>query len=602
MTYAPKNIYGAVPTTTRAKPLHVGGDPKGNNWLYSCGQSVFIRNLKDPLKVELYSEHQFPPTVARYAPSGFYIASGDNSGTIRIWDTTQKEHILKYEYRVLAGPILDLQWSDDSKRIVAVGEGKEKFGVTIMWDTGASVGEITGHAKAIQSADFKQTRPYRVATGSEDFQVNWFEGPPFKFKKAYKEHTRFVNCVRFSPDGSKLVTVSSDKQGFFYGGKDGELLGSFSANNAHTAGIYSASWSPDSQQVLTASADKTCKIWNANTFECVKTFTFSENLEDQQLGCLWQGDELISISFGGDIYYLDPSNPSVPKRVVKGHNKFITSLAYEHSTSTLYSGDFSGLILAWDVSTGNSKGFSGKGHSNQINKIIPRDGHLITAAKDDSIRITKIVGAQYGGESISLDSEPVDLAVGHKDVHLVITVNTDSIVLIRSGKIVSKHPVKFQPTAVALSIDEIQVAVGGKDNQIHFYSLSGDKLTEGAVLSGHRGPLSSLSYSPDGHYLASADTNRDIFVWELASNKQKVTGWQYHTARINSLAWAPDSIHLATASLDGTVIVWNQEETGKRIHIKDAHRGGVNTVLWIDGNTVASSGQDSTIKTWNITF
>jgi hypothetical protein len=67
----------------------------------------------------------------------------DSSGIVRIWDTTQKEHLCKLELKVrmscisiipshplkvLSGPISDLQWSDDSKRIVVVGDGKEKFG------------------------------------------------------------------------------------------------------------------------------------------------------------------------------------------------------------------------------------------------------------------------------------------------------------------------------------------------------------------------------------------------------------------------------------------------------------------------------------------
>ena len=50
----------------------------------------------------------------------------DVIGNVRIWDTTQKEHILKIELKVISGPITDIQWSEDSKRVVAVGEGKEK--------------------------------------------------------------------------------------------------------------------------------------------------------------------------------------------------------------------------------------------------------------------------------------------------------------------------------------------------------------------------------------------------------------------------------------------------------------------------------------------
>lgn len=65
-------------------------------------------------------------TVAKYAPSGFYVASGDQSGKIRIWDTTQATHILKAEYPVISGPIRDIAWSEDSKRIAAVGEGRER--------------------------------------------------------------------------------------------------------------------------------------------------------------------------------------------------------------------------------------------------------------------------------------------------------------------------------------------------------------------------------------------------------------------------------------------------------------------------------------------
>lgn len=38
---------------------------------------------------------------------------------------------------------------------------------------------------------------------------------------------------------------------------------------------------------------------------------------DQQLGCLWQGEHLISISLSGFINYLDKNNPNKPLRVVK---------------------------------------------------------------------------------------------------------------------------------------------------------------------------------------------------------------------------------------------------------------------------------------------
>lgn len=52
--------------------------------------------------------------------------STDVSGKLRIWDTTQVEHLLKYEYQPFAGKIKDIAWTEDSKRIAVVGEGREK--------------------------------------------------------------------------------------------------------------------------------------------------------------------------------------------------------------------------------------------------------------------------------------------------------------------------------------------------------------------------------------------------------------------------------------------------------------------------------------------
>lgn len=67
----------------------------------------------------------------RSAPSVFAVldcslSRPDVSGKIRIWDTTQKEHLLKYEYQPFGGKIKDIAWTEDSKRIAVVGEGREK--------------------------------------------------------------------------------------------------------------------------------------------------------------------------------------------------------------------------------------------------------------------------------------------------------------------------------------------------------------------------------------------------------------------------------------------------------------------------------------------
>lgn len=577
--------------------MHLGGDPKkSQDILYTCGTGVVIRNLKEPIKADLYSEHAHPVNVARLAPTGFYVASADSSGKVRVWDTTQAHHPLKIELQSLGGPIFDLQWSQDAQRIVVVGEGREKFGNAFFWDSGASVGEISGHSKAINSCDIKQTRPFRVATGSEDFKVNFFEGPPFKYTTSMKDHTRFVNCVRFSPNGELLVSVGSDKLGIVYDGKTGEKKGEL---KGHDGSIFSCAWSPDSTKILTASADKKCKIWDAASFACLTTFTYGEDVLDQQVGCLWQGDTIVSLSLSGDINYLDANSPAKPARVIKGHNKVTTAVTFDAAQNKLLTADYEGNVVEWDVNNGETKGFTGAKHTNSVVQMQVQGRHLVTVALDDSIKITSLDDKKWGG-SVGVGGAPSGVAVSKKSNGLAVIATNNSVVVVRDGKIASKEAIKFQATCVALSIDDSEVAVGGADNKIHIYTLSGDKLTAKTEYSNHRGAITRLQYSPNGKFLASCDTNREVLVFE--NGQPKVSGWVFHTARVNSLAWSPDSVHLATAGLDTNIIVWNIVETGSRILLKGAHSGGVKDLLWTDDNTVASVGQDCALKTWSLTF
>lgn len=95
--------------------------------IYVHGKSVYMVDLEDNGRNFAYTEHSHQSTVARFSPSGYYVASADVSGKVRIWDATQPSHLVKAEFQVLGGPIRDLCWDSESKHIIAVGEGREKL-------------------------------------------------------------------------------------------------------------------------------------------------------------------------------------------------------------------------------------------------------------------------------------------------------------------------------------------------------------------------------------------------------------------------------------------------------------------------------------------
>ena len=47
------------------------------------------------------------------------------------------------------------------------------------------------------------------------------------------------------------------------------------------------------------------------------------SIDDMQVGCVWVGDQMISVSLSGFINYLDPANPDKPKKIIKVCTKYL---------------------------------------------------------------------------------------------------------------------------------------------------------------------------------------------------------------------------------------------------------------------------------------
>ncbi|KAM4809011.1 WD repeat-containing protein 1 [Rhinophrynus dorsalis] len=606
MPYEIKKVFASLPQVERGVSKVLGGDPKGNNFLYTNGKCVIIRNIENPAIADVYTEHAHQVVVAKYAPSGFYIASGDVSGKLRIWDTTQKEHLLKYEYQPFAGRIKDIAWTEDSKRIAVVGEGRETFGSVFLWDTGSSVGEIAGHNKVINSVDIKPTRPYRLVTGSDDNFAAFFEGPPFKFKFTISDHCRFVNCVRFSPDGNRFATAGADGQINIYDGKTAEKIGSLGGGKAHDGGIYAISWSPDSTQLLSASGDKTAKIWDVAANSAVTTFKFGSEVQDQQLGCLWQKDYLLSVSLSGYINYLDKNNPSKPLRVIKGHSKSIQCMTVHNNDgkSCIFTGSHDGHINYWDADTGENDTFTGKGHTNQVSSMaMDSSNQLVTCGMDDNVRYTNVITKDYSSQdAVKLDIQPKSVAVGSDGS--TVTVCIGQIILLKGKKkVFSIDSLDYEPEVVAVHKGSNTVVVGGADGKVHLYSIQGNTLKDEGKTLPAQGPVTGLAYSHDGAFLAVCDANKVVTVFSVADGYSELNSFYGHHAKVVSVAWSPDNEHFASSGMDMMVFVWTLSDPDARLKMPDTHRlHHVTGLAWLDEHTLTTVSLDACVKQWKITF
>ena len=381
-----------------------------------------------------------------------------------------------------------------------------------------------------------------------------------------------------------------------------------SQRNAHGGGIYAVAWSGDGKKLLSASGDKSCKLWDVETRKAITTFEMGQSVEDQQLGCLWSGDFLLSVSLSGYINYLDPSSPSKPSRILKGHNKPITKMCVSNEGKTIITGGSDGRVIEWSAADGITRSVGGDGHGSQINGLAPVKANkaIASVGLDDSLRFIDQDTVTYSSSvpPLKLKSQPRGV---HNEGELTAIASLDSVMLVKSGSVLQDEKVDYEPSCISISKNLESLAVGdsGQDKSIHIYEINGGQSMTMKKKIMLTGPVTDVAFSPDGKYLVAADGNRKVSLFKTDSDYEKGNPreWGFHTARVNCIGWSPDSNFVASGGLDCSIIVWSVQQPEKHLIIKSAHvQSQITGIKWLDGNTVVSCGQDGNVKTWDINW
>ena len=150
----------------------------------------------------------------------------------------------------------------------------------------------------------------------------------------------------------------------------------------------------------------------------------------------------------------------------------------------------------------------------------------------------------------------------------------------------------------------------------------------------------AVAFSPDGHFLATADETGQVNVWDV-QRRQIIVQFKGDSRSVYTVKFSPDGKILAGAGYDGNVELWEAEnwkhlgtltiggtvstisfspdskilastgyesvnlwkvDTGERITTLTGHTNWVNTVAFsADGHRLISGGDDATLRIWDVT-
>ncbi|MCD7452017.1 hypothetical protein HAX54_014711 [Datura stramonium] len=149
------------------------------------------------------------------------------------------------------------------------------------------------------------------------------------------------------------------------------------------------------------------------------------------------------------------------------------------------------------------------------------------------------------------------------------------------------------------SSNVIAIALG---NSVYLWGASDGSTTELLKVDDDFGPVTGVSWSPDGRHLAVALNNSHVQLWDtLQGSSRLLRTLRGHRLRVGSLDW--NGHILTTGGMDSMII---NNDVRVRSHVVGTYRGHNQEICGLkwsaSGQQLASGGNDNLVHIWSISM
>lgn len=405
---------------------------------------------------------------------------------------------------------------------------------------------------------------------------------------AFEGHEGNIVALAWAPDGSKVLTGSSDKTARIWdplSGEQARILG------GHTDQVNSVSFSPDSARALTGSGQEV-KLWDINNGTVTKVLDHLGNVESVVFSP--DGSEILSSS-KSSLALWDVASGELARRYKSGANSVVFS-----PDGKLILGGLNYAARLRDVRTGEFVR-SFKGHEDQVKSVVfsPDGTRLLSCGADETAILWD---AECGVKLHTFRDHVGDIATvefAPNGTHFLSKDSSNDTV--RLWFLNSKQQLHVfgehtsEVVTALFSPDGARILTASRDKTARLWDVN-----SGAPIRifQHREEVHSAAFSPDGATIVTGGRYGSARLWDIESGK-RIQVYRGHSGSITSVMFSPDGFKLITGSYDETAQLWDIA-TGASLHVLDGHLAGVAFVEFSpDGTRVLTGGRSARLSDWS---
>jgi len=533
--------------------------PDGTARVWNAESGVELLLLEDPTDAAIER--------VSFGPDGRRIVTAA-SHTARVWDAASGEQI--------APPMLGHSWKGlFRERLVITSASFSPDGRWIITASSDKTARVWDAETGIDMALLEKRILSELEVGTEVAETDTEEAN----RRILKGHGGAVWCASFSPDGSRVVTASSDKTARVWDAERGNEVFSL---EGHTDAVWCASFSPDGGRIVTASSDNTARVWDARSGREIAPLLGHEARVKTAIFCP-DGRRIVTTSDDGTARVWHAWSGSELLNL-NAHPGKVRSASYSPDGRQIITASSDNAARLWDAEGGTEVGLiRGSEQPNPFdtgmaNASFSQGGGRIAIVYRNAARV-------WDAES---RREIACIKAGARELHsMSLSPDGRRIAIASPGK-EPTWPIRIQDLA-----DPSLAPV---------FELWDVETVQRIELPFDRGVRSvcHVSFSPDGRQLLLACSNGATRVLDAESGGEIVL--QDPTkAAVEFASFSPDGGRIVTASSTGTAQVWDAD-SGTKIVVLEGHSGALGSALFSsDGRQIVTASSDCTVRAWDAT-